>query len=65
MRDPNRIPEMINLLFQAWIASPDMRLTQLVSSAATLGGWKQHDPFHCEDDKTLAGLTRLVEGDVE
>lgn len=65
MRDPNRIPQVLQLLAAAWVANPDMRLTQLVSNAAHLGGWSGgSDPYHCEDDKVTAGLVQLAHGDV-
>jgi hypothetical protein len=78
MRDPNRIPQMLQLLGAAWMANPDMRLTQLVQNAASAGGWTprsqpcicgkdgwhNQDPFHVEDDTTTAGLVQLAHGDV-
>lgn len=52
-------------LAHAWVANPDMRLTQLVSNAASLGGWTGGpDPYHCEDDVLLAGLAQLAQGDI-
>lgn len=65
MRDPNRIPRMLQALGAAWMANPDMRLTQLVNNAAFLGGWKDNDTFHCEDDVTERGLMQLTQGDVQ
>ena len=75
MRDPKRIPEIIQLLSLAWVNEPDMRLTQLVQTAASLRGFRAtphtcgcgkdeiwcSDPFHFEDDKMLEGLKTLVE----
>lgn len=60
MRDQNRIPRMLQALGAAWMANPDMRLTQLVNSAAFIGGWKDRDTFYCEDDVTENGLTQLT-----
>ena len=78
MRDPNRIPQMLQLLGQAWMANPDMRLTQLVGNAASIGGFTGGmrdcacgkdsvvccDPYHVEDETTTAGLVQLAAGDV-
>lgn len=64
MRDPKRLPEMLQLLALVWAANPDLRLTQLVNNAAFAGGWKDNDTFHCEDDVTMAGLVQLAQGDV-
>lgn len=65
MRDPNRIPDVINLLYQAWCQHPDMRLAQLVNNAAHEGGWKGGpDVYHCEDDKVMAGLIQMLQGDL-
>jgi uncharacterized protein YihD (DUF1040 family) len=57
MRDPNRIPEMLQALGLVWMRNPDLRLTQLVSNAASLGGYTgDTDKFYCEDDVTFKGL---------
>ena len=60
MRDPNRIPKLCSLLSLAWLDSPDSRLCQLVDSAAHLGGWRQQDIFHCEDDALEKGLEVML-----
>lgn len=59
MRDPKRIPHMLQLLGAAWVVNPDLRLTQLISNAANCGGWNQADPFYCEDEQTRVGLVQL------
>lgn len=58
MRDPARIPVMLETLKRIWETHPDLRLAQLVMIAA--------DPdhsfpavFYVEDDKLLAGLRDL------
>jgi len=60
MRDPARIPRMLDLLRQVWERSPDLRLGQIVSSATMAGGWGQNDPFYCEDDVTEKGLRKMA-----
>jgi uncharacterized protein YihD (DUF1040 family) len=66
MRDPKRIPHMLQLLGAAWMANPDLRLTQIISNAARLGGWNPAvDLYHCEDGRTTAGLTKICAGDVK
>jgi uncharacterized protein YihD (DUF1040 family) len=60
MRDPNRIPKMIAALLAAWYRHPDLRLGQLVSSAAALSS-NTSDPFYVEDDKIIEGLKKLAE----
>ena len=57
MRDPNRISEMLNLIGQVWMLSPDLRLCQLLSVAAAYG--EQHsssDLFYIEDDTMIKKL---------
>lgn len=55
MRDPARIPRMLDALRRAWERSPDLRLGQLVSNAARHhGAWP--DVFSVEDDDLLRGL---------
>jgi hypothetical protein len=41
MREPNRIDRMIELLRQAWLRNPDMRLTQLVINVSDT-------PYDCD-----------------
>ena len=59
MRDPNRIDGILAALTLAWKKHPDMRLTQIVASAASLGGWTNPDPFYCEDGTMKRGLETL------
>ena len=65
MRDPNRIPEMIEVLRTLWEKHPDLRLGQLLVVAASQ--IKGRDPipptplFYVEDDAMLDGLFRLAE----
>jgi len=33
MRDPNRIPEIIQFLAQHWMENPDLRLGQIIGNA--------------------------------
>jgi uncharacterized protein YihD (DUF1040 family) len=63
MRDPKRIPEIIQLLSLLWVqaGNTDSRITQLLWSAARAGGWKGGlDLFHCEDDVILEGLKSML-----
>lgn len=50
MRDPKRIPEVLEAVRHAWEKYPDLRLGQLLSCAAT------GDPFYLEDDVLVAQL---------
>ena len=50
MRDPNRIPEMLNRIKPVWQTYPDIRLGQLIDNA--MDGQKV-SLFHIEDDKLL------------
>lgn len=59
MRDPKRIPEILNTLQEIWEKVPDWRFFQLISNIP----WKdmQKDSFFYEDDKTLASLKVYLE----
>ena len=57
MRDPNRIDPIIEALRQAWKASPEFRLGQLVESQG-LFQEPELDPFYMEDDEMLLALKR-------
>lgn len=61
MRDPKRIHRIIKKLEAYWQAAPDMRLTQIIENASNQ---YNHDENHCifsiEDERTEAGLDRLI-----
>ena len=65
MRDPNRIPEMVDVLQKLWEKYPDQRLGQLLINAASLvEGPSPEWPdtlFQIEDDAMLRGLLRFEE----
>lgn len=48
MRDPNRIPRVLDLLEKVWAEVPDWRLGQLIENIARELGW--NDAFYMEDD---------------
>jgi uncharacterized protein YihD (DUF1040 family) len=58
MRDPERIEVMLNALREAWCASPDLRLGQLIVNAV-----RPSEPcpqvFYIEDDVMLDRLRAL------
>ena len=54
MRDPNRIPGIIQLITEVWYTSPDLRLTQLIMNALQMNG----DPYYVEDDKLKEALEK-------
>ena len=59
MRDPKRIPEILNTIQEIWEQVPDWRFFQLISNIP----WKdmQKDSFYYEDDKTLESLKAYLE----
>jgi uncharacterized protein YihD (DUF1040 family) len=59
MRDPNRIDRVINELKKFWKSAPDLRLCQLLTSAARSADWNNNDLFYLEDDRLLEGLIKL------
>ena len=58
MRDPNRIPEIIDELKVLWEANPDLRLGQLIINAIN-PGTPYSELFYIEDDKLLTSLHKL------
>lgn len=61
MRDPERIKPIVELLEQAWLANPDMRLGQLVTVAAGLSDrTRTLDVWFAEEDEFERGLTTLA-----
>ncbi len=65
MRDPNRIDGILAALTLAWKKHPNLRLAQVVGSAASLGGHKIPDPFYCEDGVIRRGLEALAAENLE
>jgi hypothetical protein len=61
MRDPDRIEPLRDLVYEAWLTNPDLRLGQLLIHAASLGGWQNGaDIFSAEDDILAQGLRRMI-----
>ena len=65
MRDPKRIPEMLQALGEVWMKYPDLRLGQLVDNARFFNedGTTQDSRipmFMVEDDLTLKGLRGML-----
>ena len=60
MRDPDRIPEMIELLQKIWESNPDLRLGQLIFSATKFKN-PQLSISGIEDNELRQGLIRLSE----
>ncbi len=61
MRDPERIEEMLQLLKDVWLQSPDLRLGQLVFNAARMRDSKINDVYSIEDEALQEGLRRYLE----
>lgn len=67
MRDPNRIPRILNLLRTYWEENPDLRMGQIVVNLTpgrfqreSDAGWKMMDPYHVEDDMWEAILKNTL-----
>ncbi len=66
-RNPARIPEMIRLMHTVWAVegNTDMRMGQLLTTAARIGGWPNDDLWNCEDEIFAAGLIKMLQMDIE
>lgn len=60
MRDPNRIPRVLNLLEKVWQEVPDWRLGQLIENIARDMGW--NDAFYVSDDDLEKELRKRING---
>lgn len=63
MRDPKRIPVLLEKLRTIWEAYPDLRLGQIVENAKSASKGNKIDTFSVEDDLLEEGLdwlTKLV-----
>jgi uncharacterized protein YihD (DUF1040 family) len=66
MRDPERIDEVLAQVRRAWMANPDLRLTQLVFNAARAGAEDGSMPsvpvefYNAEEPQLIHGLAALA-----
>lgn len=58
MRDPNRIPIILDEIRKIWEQYPDFRLGQLISNVFS-------DPFYVEDDDLVQALKEFCNIDKE
>ncbi|MDD3263365.1 MAG: hypothetical protein PHT94_00550 [Candidatus Nanoarchaeia archaeon] len=56
MRDPNRIPVILEALKVFWESRPDERLGQILSNVNRITSINNHDIFYMEDDNIVKGL---------
>ena len=59
MRNPQRIPEILDLLEKAWKEVPDWRLGQLVYNISECTEW--YDVYCMEDDDFEKGVKELLD----
>ena len=59
MRDPNRIPEILNEIEKIWKEYPDLRLGQLISNMSDRSPWPL---FYIEDDELIERLEKFYDG---
>lgn len=57
MRDPERIPIVIDALIDIWSRHPDLRLMQLLLNP--FPGLKPQDLYNIEENDLIIGLDRL------
>lgn len=58
MRDPKRIPEILNQIKQGWSAYPDLRLGQLLLNISTRCG---KDLYYIEDEELVKLLRDFLQ----
>ena len=59
MRDPNRIPIVLDKLKEFWEQYPDWRFGQLFNNLQSIIG---HDMFYMEDEMLIDFLDSLMKG---
>ena len=50
MRDPDRIPILLEKIRKVWLQYPDLRLVQLIQGVSKRPGFNERDTFYMEDD---------------
>ena len=56
MRDPTRIPEVLQIVEKLWKQMPDMRLGQLLWFLSA------GDPFYLEDNALIQKVIEMIDG---
>lgn len=64
-RNPARIPHLINLMHIVWAQNPDMRMGQILTNAAGLGGNATPNIFNTEDEIFAKGLLLTFKSDIK
>ncbi len=57
MRDPDRIPFMLERIETLWRAVPDWRLSQVIVNALDV---TSPETFYAEDERLIVGIERLI-----
>lgn len=57
MRDPNRIPVLLNEISRIWTEHPEFRLSQIIGNV--LPSKFQNDSYYLEDDELLQLLKEV------
>lgn len=60
MRDPKRIPKVLELIEQAWQICPDLRFFQLMYNLQFQIGNKSGDLHYMEDEQIIEQLTEAL-----
>jgi hypothetical protein len=66
MRDPKRIPRILEKMQLVWEMRPDQRLFQLMDNYITgYNKWQSSFIFYVEDDELEAHLDKIISGEIE
>jgi len=60
MREFSRIKPMLDVIRIYWKMHPDLRLCQMLSNIATIGGWKDKDLYYLEDKDLMEYLNITI-----
>ena len=52
--------ELLQLISEAIVKHPELRLGQLLENAAYFGDWKNTDIFYCPDEVLVTGLKIIL-----
>ncbi len=61
-RNPARISHMIHLMHMAWAQNPDLRMGQLLTTAAGLAGNASDNIRNAEEEVFAKGLLLMIKG---
>ena len=57
----DKMCDFVQKIYSVKEKHPELRICQIISNAARLGGWNDNDTFYCPDDVVVKGLDMILD----